>query len=44
MVVAPGYYRGAMTEDVLEEFFTEIADASPVSDPSQQPTLRPVLS
>ncbi len=30
MVVAPGYYRGVMTEDVIEAFFLEVADNSKI--------------
>ncbi|KAJ9117484.1 hypothetical protein QFC22_004334 [Naganishia vaughanmartiniae] len=30
MVVAPGYYKGVMSDEVLEEFFTDVADASPI--------------
>lgn len=30
MVVAPGYYRGLMSDTVLESFFTEVADKSKI--------------
>ncbi len=30
LVVTPHYYKGNMTEPVLERFFTEVADASPI--------------
>ena len=30
LVVTPFYYKGAMKEEVLEDYFTEVADRSPV--------------
>lgn len=30
LVITPHYYKGSMTEPVLEEYFREVADASPI--------------
>ncbi|KAL7415653.1 dihydrodipicolinate synthetase family protein [Mrakia frigida] len=30
LVVGPGMYKGAMTDDALEAYFVEVADASPI--------------
>jgi 2-keto-3-deoxy-L-rhamnonate aldolase len=30
MVVAPGYYKSLMTDPIIEQYFTDVADASPI--------------
>lgn len=30
MVVAPGYYKSLMTDEVIEQYFTDVANASPI--------------
>ena len=30
MVVAPGYYKSLMTDEVIEQYFIDVANASPI--------------